>query len=545
MAASASRPNTLNLRRSFLGITLGFAFLAALIVFLGAISFRLSRTGSSRTAELSERLLPGLQSLARLQEHVLKYNLANLEYVTGRDEETQARKLAQAGAHRREIGEHMTTLGGQIVSAEAQAAQADVQSALTRYDASVGRLQEALKASDFERAMQILDGDVARDYTAVETALTALNNHVFTLSSHNGRATQEVLADNLRTTLILSSITAGLAVLLVAGVQFLNYRVSRRFGLLSVSLGDEASDINAKAAGFNATSTRLADGSSEQAAALEETSASLVEMASMTKRNADSAQQAKRIAAEARTAVDAGAAGMQRMTAAMTAIKSSSSEISKIIKTIDEIAFQTNILALNAAVEAARAGEAGAGFAVVAEEVRALAQRSAQAAKETAEKIEAALHKSDEGAKVSVEVSDMLGTIVGQVRRMDELVVEIATSSGEQSTGITQVNEAVTRMDRITQANAASAEESAAAAQELSTQSAHLQDLVDDLRHLVGARAKAKAPAASPVSVPVHSPAAPRPTSFASAAAAPAAPRAKVPVAAGSSASDDSFWTGS
>jgi methyl-accepting chemotaxis protein len=203
--------------------------------------------------------------------------------------------------------------------------------------------------------------------------------------------------------------------------------------------------------------------------------------------------------------VDAGAAGMQRMTEAMAGIKTSSNEIANIIKTIDEIAFQTNILALNAAVEAARAGEAGAGFAVVADEVRALAQRSATAAKETAGKIEAALQKSEEGVRVSTEVSEMLGRIVGQVRRMDELVVEIAGSSAEQSTGIVQVNEAVSRMDKITQANAASAEESAAAAQELSSQATHLQSLVDELRQLVGARSKAPAPAAIAPAAPVLS----------------------------------------
>ncbi len=527
MSSPASRSSVLNLRRSFLGITLGFAFLAALIVVLGVTSYRFSQSGSARTAELSERLLPGLQSLARLQEAALKYNLANLEYVTGRDEQTQARKLTEAAALRRAVGEQMGALGRLIETADARAAQDKVSVALAKYDASVGRLQEALKASDFERAMQILDGDVARDYTATETALTALQGHVFDLSSRNGRETREVLDHNLRITLVLGAIIGGLAIVAVGAVQFLNFRVSRRFGQLSVALGDEAGDINGKARGFNATSTRLADGSSEQAAALEETSSSLEEMSSMTKRNADSAQQAKQVATEARAAVDAGAAGMQRMTEAMAGIKTSSSEIANIIKTIDEIAFQTNILALNAAVEAARAGEAGAGFAVVADEVRALAQRSATAAKETAGKIEAALHKSEEGVRVSTEVSEMLGRIVGQVRRMDELVVEIAGSSAEQSTGIVQVNEAVSRMDKITQANAASAEESAAAAQELSSQATHLQSLVEELRHLVGARAKAP--------VAVEKPAAP--------VVSPRKPAAKVPAHAVAAGSGDDFWT--
>jgi methyl-accepting chemotaxis protein len=488
MSSPASPYSTLNLRRSFLGITLGFAFLAALIILLGAISYRLSQSGSARTAELSERLLPGIQALTRLQEATLKYNLANLEYVTGRDEQIQARKLNDAANFRRSVGEHMETLGKLIESDEARAKLNTISGELAKYDSSVSRLQAALKASEFDRAMQILDGDVARDYPNVENALTALQAHVFALSNSNGQQTQQVLDRNLHTTLVLSAIIGGLAILAVGIVQFLNFRVSRRFGQLSVFLGNEASDINEKALGFNATSIRLADGSSEQAAALEETGASIEEMSSMTKRNAESAQQAKQVATEARTVVDAGASGMQRMTEAMAGIKTSSSEIAQIIKTIDEIAFQTNILALNAAVEAARAGDAGAGFAVVADEVRALAQRSATAAKETASKIEAALQKSEDGVRVSTEVSEMLTRIVGQVRRMDELVAEIASSSTEQSTGINQINETVSRMDRITQANAASAEESAAAAQELSSQSTNLQTLVDELQQLVGAR---------------------------------------------------------
>jgi methyl-accepting chemotaxis protein len=239
---------------------------------------------------------------------------------------------------------------------------------------------------------------------------------------------------------------------------------------------------------ISGSSQTLADGASQQAAALEETSASLEEMSSMTKRNAEAAQNAKQIAGQARTVVDTGAASMARMVTAMGGIKSSSAEIAKIIKTIDEIAFQTNLLALNAAVEAARAGEAGAGFAVVAEEVRALAQRSAAAAKETAGKIEVALQRSDEGGRISVEVSGVLTQMVEQVRRMDTLVGEIAGASGEQSQGIGQVNQPLSDKDKVTQGNAASAEESAAAAEELSAQSHELAKLVADLRQLVGVK---------------------------------------------------------
>ncbi|HVU15752.1 MAG TPA: methyl-accepting chemotaxis protein [Candidatus Didemnitutus sp.] len=485
----------LNLKRSFALITLGFVFFAALIVVLGTTTFQLSRSGTARSAELSERLLPALESVSGLQEAILKYNLSNLEFVTGRDEETQARKLAEAAAHRHDIDTRAARLAAQLDSAEARALEERVAKALQTYDESIARLQKSLKANEFDEAMKTLDGDVARNYAGIEAALTALTRFVFDLSNRNGEATQSILARNLRTTLLLSAAIAGVALLSVGLVQVLSRRISRDLQRTSSTLARVAGEMFAKANGFSATSTQLADGASQQAASLEETSASLEELAGMTQRNAEAARDTKQIAGQTRQAVENGSSGMQRMTVAMEGIKASSAEIAKIIKTIDEIAFQTNILALNAAVEAARAGEAGAGFAVVAEEVRALAQRSATAAKETAEKIEVALAKSNEGASVSGEVAVMLTQIVDQVRRMDTLVGEIATASNEQSQGIQQITKAMSEMDKVTQSNAAGAEESASAAQELSSQSTELRESVEELNAFTGFTAGTREPA--------------------------------------------------
>ncbi|HEY9175635.1 MAG TPA: methyl-accepting chemotaxis protein [Verrucomicrobiae bacterium] len=251
----------------------------------------------------------------------------------------------------------------------------------------------------------------------------------------------------------------------------------------ALSLGAEQT---ASAAGqVSSASQSLAEGASEQAASIEETSASIEEMSSMTKRNAENAQRANELARQARAAAERGTTDMQAMNIAMDAIKASSDDIAKIIKTIDEIAFQTNLLALNAAVEAARAGEAGMGFAVVADEVRNLAQRAAQAAKETSGKIEGAIRRSAQGVEISTKVAQALTEIVTQARQVDELAAEVASASREQSQGIAQVNMAVSQMDKVTQSNAANAEESAAAAEELNAQAETMKEAVQELLRLV------------------------------------------------------------
>jgi hypothetical protein len=277
------------------------------------------------------------------------------------------------------------------------------------------------------------------------------------------------------------------ASLLVAGVAWLviGRRMSGTIQELAQSLTNGAVQVAQASAQSSQSSQALADGAAQQAAALEQTSASLEEMSSMTRRNADSAQQAKQAATQARESAEAGSRQMQTMVESMSAIQAASDAIAKMLKGINEIAFQTNILALNAAVEAARAGEAGAGFAVVADEVRALAQRCAAAARETEAKIEDSVSKSRQGARISGEAARSFTEILDRVRNLDRWVSEIATASSEQSQGIGQVNTAVSHMDKVTQANAAGAEEIAAASEELSAQSEELKAAADSLMCLV------------------------------------------------------------
>lgn len=242
-------------------------------------------------------------------------------------------------------------------------------------------------------------------------------------------------------------------------------------------------DQTASASGqVSASSQSLADGASVQAASIEQTTASIEEMTSVTKQNARNAEEAKTLAATAQENAEKGADTMERMEAAINDIKKSADETSKIIKTIDDIAFQTNLLALNAAVEAARAGEAGKGFAVVAEEVRNLARRSAQAAKNTSEMIAESVRSSDRGVAISIEVAEALMEIADGARKVNGLVGEISAASNEQAEGIDQINAAVSQIDTITQKNAATAEESAAAAEELSSQAVDLKVMVIELQ---------------------------------------------------------------
>lgn len=236
--------------------------------------------------------------------------------------------------------------------------------------------------------------------------------------------------------------------------------------------------MNSGAEQVNNASQSLSQGATEQAASLEEISSSLMELGEQTKANAENANQANHLSSQAKRAAEKGNTQMQDMVVAMNEITNASKNISKIIKVIDEIAFQTNLLALNAAVEAARAGRHGKGFAVVAEEVRSLAARSANAAKETAQLIEGSVEKTSRGGEIANLTAEALVEIVSDVNETAKLIDGIAEASTQQAQGIAQVNRGLSQIDNVTQQNTANAEESAAAAEELSAQANDLRSML-------------------------------------------------------------------
>jgi len=261
--------------------------------------------------------------------------------------------------------------------------------------------------------------------------------------------------------------------------------VSRELGMVARSLSENSENVLSAAASLSMSANHLSEGASEAAASLEETSASMEEMSEMTSQTASNAGQAKSLADHAVSSVEKANVSMDSMADWMTDISSKGEQIRKIIKMIDDIAFQTNLLALNAAVEAAHAGEAGAGFAVVAEEVRGLARRAAEAASHTASLIEETTLKIQDGTSLVEQMTADFRDLATAVRKVTGLVSDISAASAEQSRGISGVSSAVVQLDHVTQRNAANAEEIAAAAEELNAQADVMEVVVEKILEIV------------------------------------------------------------
>jgi methyl-accepting chemotaxis protein/methyl-accepting chemotaxis protein-1 (serine sensor receptor) len=266
------------------------------------------------------------------------------------------------------------------------------------------------------------------------------------------------------------------------------FRVTAALRQLAIEIGKRAEEVAAAASQVSSSSHSLAQGSSEQAATLEQTSASSEEINAMAHKNRENSRGAADLVTQSQEKFVQTNETLEQTVAAMGEINMQSGRISQIMKVIDEIAFQTNILALNAAVEAARAGDAGLGFAVVADEVRNLAQRCAQAAKDTASLIEASISKSNDGKAKVDQVATAIRAITQESAKVKAFVDDVNTGSREQVHGIEQIGKAIALMEDVTRKTAANAEENASAAEELNAQSEALKDIVEQLTAMVGGK---------------------------------------------------------
>jgi len=384
----------------------------------------------------------------------------------------------------------------------------DIQEHLAVWISGFGDVERTIDAANSDGAMQASHQLAEHSQTVADDVARLIETETAALQEEQ-RVAAEQYSLHLWLSWLLLAAGAGVS-LVTAWVQRNAFRQIRQ---VASEMFEGSRQVAVAAAQVASASQSLAQGTSEQAATLEETSSSAAEITAITRKNTQNTASVVGNMTETRRVVEDANRNLNQMIGSMTEINASSQKISKIIRVIDEIAFQTNILALNAAVEAARAGEAGMGFAVVADEVRNLAHRSAQAAKDTTALIEESIAKTTEGGEKLNLVAKSIQQITGSTAQVKTLIDEIDAGSSEQSRGIQQIASAIGQMEQVTQRSAANAEESAAASEELASHAQHLAESIEVLREVVGgARGDSGHRSSSAVPVPPPAPVSATPT---------------------------------
>ena len=464
-------------------ILTGFAVCITITAALGLFTYWRIKVIDTHATTIVKESLPGIANAGTIEANTHRSGSLVLQHLLAENKQDMEKIEAQIHATTEGNNKAYKELEATITSqSERQLYDAAI-TARAAYSAARNKILASSREGKKKEALELYHDEFVPPFDKLVEMTIALNDANRKSAVEDSDQIANAVGNGKTGSVvgIMAAVLAGAAL-----ATLITRAVNKALNRIAESLSSGSQQTSSAAGQVSSSSQSLAQGASEQAAALEETTSALEEMASMTKKNAETAQQAAALSDEAQKSAIKGNDAMLKMSAAINDIQKSATETAKIIKVIDEIAFQTNLLALNAAVEAARAGEAGKGFAVVAEEVRNLAMRSAEAAKNTAAMIEESVNNAKNGATISVDVAKELDGIGTSVTKVNNLVGEIAAASKEQAQGIAQVNTAVSQMDKVTQANAASAEESAAAAEELSSQSVQLNELVRELVALVG-----------------------------------------------------------
>jgi methyl-accepting chemotaxis protein len=469
-----------------------FAALAVVLALTVWLGFRteglLAETLERATGKTLRKLeLAGIMNTAESDMAAGQRGAVLYTYAKDSTQESASRQLFRTSSET--FRKALAEIGPMLVTPEGKQVFSRIEADYALWLQNYSGLEPLLDAGNVEAGTKLLVEKLRTQYLAIGEdcdKLVEINNKLVEEDRQSAR-------DQVASTRWIMFLLVGLGVAVTAAALGIIRGANSTLRQSATELMEGSRQVASAAGQVASASQSLAQGTSEQAATLEETSSSTTEITAITRRNAENTRSVSGLMAETAHHVEDANHNLKEMVQSMKEINSSSEKISKIIRVIDEIAFQTNILALNAAVEAARAGEAGMGFAVVADEVRNLAHRSAQAAKDTAALIEESIAKSNEGNKKLQLVAGSIQQVTGSATQVKVLVDEVDVGSQEQSRGIEQIASAVTQMETVTQRSAASAEESAAASEELAAQAEALKDIVERVRKLVGGNSESSA----------------------------------------------------